>query len=161
MVERVRVLEGEGREGRVRFVLNHLCKPSLTTWPSPSPSLSRWNTALTRLGRDPAVYMKLSGSFNEFAPARTPASVPELLDALQPYVDRVFDAFGSRVLFGSDWPVCDVGGPVGESANWGLWVRVVEGLVGRRREAGGDVDGEAVWWRAGCEVYGIEGIGED
>ncbi len=32
-------------------------------------------------------------------------------------------------MFGSDWPVCNVGGPAGEEGNWGVWVQVVEGLL--------------------------------
>ena len=32
----------------------------------------------------------------------------------QPYLDVVFEAFGpNRVLFGSDWPVCNVAGGYG------------------------------------------------
>lgn len=152
MVEKVRHLEKEGDVDaeKVRFILNHLCKPDLST--SKATSGSRWLSAMERLAAQPAVYMKLSGAFNEFAPSPTPADVPSLLDRLDFYTRNVFKLFGSRkVMFGSDWPVCNVGGPK-SAENWALWREVVAKLL----EKFEIVEVEDVWWRTGCEAYGVE-----
>lgn len=59
-------------------------------------------------------------------------------------------------MWGSDWPVCDVGGPAGRNENWALWRDVVaEWLEGK-----GDEVGEWIWWRAGWEAYGLGDSGE-
>lgn len=151
MVKKVRAMEGERKEGRVRFVLNHLCKPDLST-PSAASS-SRWLDATKRLAAQPAVYMKLSGGFNEFAPSSTPSDLRSLIDRLDFYARNVFTMFGSqRTMFGSDWPVCNVGGPIGAQQNWKLWQEVVAKLV---EECGGA--SSDVWQKTGCEVYGVEG----
>ncbi|KAF2128075.1 hypothetical protein P153DRAFT_319338, partial [Dothidotthia symphoricarpi CBS 119687] len=126
MIERVREAEAKkegGGEARVRFVLNHLCKPDLSpASPTPTP---QYLTALTRLAPDPNIYIKLSGPFNEFTPSPTPSTVPALLDALRPTLDVVVNLFPGRIMFGSDWPVCNVGGPKGEAGNWAFWVEAV------------------------------------
>jgi len=45
-------------------------------------------------------------------------------DNLRPYVETVLDAFGpSRLLFGSDWPVCTV------AASYGRWADVVRAFI--------------------------------
>ena len=99
--------------------------------------------------------MKLSGCFNEFDPSPTPSDISDLVQALQPYLDYVFSSFGKRVMFGSDWPVCNVGGPKAE-LSWGVWYQVVEKVLEGKAN---DVDAADVWWRAGCKAYGIESLG--
>lgn len=87
----------------------------------------------------------------------TPADVASLLAALQPYLDFIRAAFPHRVMFGSDWPVCNVGGPAGEKGNWALWRELVaEWVAGLEEE-----ERERVWWGAGCEAYGIEMLSGD
>lgn len=98
--------------------------------------------------------MKLSGAFNEFGVSPTPNTVPAVLDAVRPFFDVAFAAFPSRVMFGSDWPVCNVGGPHGEQGNWAFWVAVVEAWIEERGM--GEEEREGVWWRAGCRAYGVE-----
>jgi L-rhamnono-1,4-lactonase len=153
MVDAIRDLEDNGK-GTVRFVLNHLCKPDLSV-PAPStPSSQHWLAPLRRCAMQSNVYMKLSGAFNEFEPLPTPDNVPELLEGMEFHVNSVFELFGpERVMFGSDWPVCNVGGPKGEE-NWGLWREVVERML---EDYNVDSEGkEGVWWRAGCRAYGVE-----
>lgn len=98
--------------------------------------------------------MKLSGAFNEFEPAPTPSSVEEIVNSLSPFLDVVFECFPERVMFGSDWPVCNVGGPKGEEGNWEFWREIVEKILEERGMS--EEEKESVWWRAGCEAYGIE-----
>lgn len=101
--------------------------------------------------------MKLSGAFNEFSPAATPSLASDLLASLRPYLDHVLKVFGSeRIMFGSDWPVCNVGGPKGEEGNWALWREVVERWL--EEKGSGEEERERVWWRAGAEAYGLDGI---
>lgn len=167
MVETIREMEtaAGGDAARVRFVLNHLCKPDLSHGPQTlvAPSFSRWERTVGRLAKIPGVYLKLSGALNEFAPSRTPGDVRAIVDKLDPYLDVVFDFIRvRRLMFGSDWPVCNVGGPAGEKGNWELWREVVERVVEEYYKHSGE-DGEegrrSVWTGAGCEAYGIE-LGE-
>ncbi|KAF2649360.1 hypothetical protein K491DRAFT_610975 [Lophiostoma macrostomum CBS 122681] len=152
MVDRIRALEGDGHSGRVKFVLNHLCKPDLS---SSSPSSSaRWKSAMRRFASQSAVYMKYSGAFNEFSPSATPDDVATLVDRLDFYTAHVLDGFGPRrLMFGSDWPVCDVGGPR-RGHNWELWRKVVEASLQKFGVPG--TERQFVWWKAACEVYGID-----
>jgi L-rhamnono-1,4-lactonase len=105
------------------------------------------------LGADKNVYMKLSGAFNEFDDT-TPSDIPTLLSSLTPFLEHVFKCFPNRVMFGSDWPVCNVGGPNGEKRNWNLWRQVVQAWMDQ--QGFGDEERESVWWKAGCEAYGVE-----
>ncbi|KAH7112474.1 hypothetical protein B0J11DRAFT_597822 [Dendryphion nanum] len=153
------LVQGIRTEGEMRQVVeNHLCKPDLsspsstsTSTPHPTPL---YTSHLTHLSTDPYTTIKLSGALNEFAPSPTPSSIPALVTALTPFTDLVFDLFGpERVMFGSDWPVCDVGGPLGEK-NWGLWRGVVEEVLAKRGL--GEKEKEKVWWGVGETVYGVD-----
>jgi L-rhamnono-1,4-lactonase len=129
-------------------LLDHLGKPPLSKQPDP-----RWLKGMEALGADRNIYMKLSGAFNEFD-EDTPSDIPTLLTALTPFLDHAFKCFPDRVMFGSDWPVCNVGGPKGEEGNWSLWQQVVEAWM--EKQGFGVKEKESVWWKAGCEAYKIE-----
>lgn len=64
-------------------------------------------------------------------------------------------------MFGSDWPVCDVGGPrgkgkaEGEGGNWGLWREVVE--VWMEERGMGDEERGMVWGGSAARAYGVGG----
>jgi predicted TIM-barrel fold metal-dependent hydrolase len=96
--------------------------------------------------------MKLSGAFNEFD--STPSDMSAITASLKPYLDVVLECFSDRVMFGSDWPVCNVGGPKGEKGNWGFWKEVVEEVMEERGLTESERDG--IWWRNGCMAYGVE-----
>jgi predicted TIM-barrel fold metal-dependent hydrolase len=103
---------------------------------------------------DENVFMKLSGAFNEFSTSSpTPSSIEEMVIALKPYLDVVFENFKGRVMFGSDWPVCNVGGPKGEQGNWTFWREVVEAVLQGR---GLSDESGSIWWRAGARAYGVK-----
>jgi L-rhamnono-1,4-lactonase len=127
---------------------DHLGKPPLSKQPE-----DRWLKGMSALGTDKDVYMKLSGAFNEFDEA-TSSDIPSLLTTLTPFLDHVFKCFPKRVMFGSDWPVCNVGGPKGDAGNWRLWREVVEKYIDEK--GFGEEEKERVWWGAGCEAYGVE-----
>jgi L-fuconolactonase len=78
------------------FVLDHCGKPPITTG-----SLEPWASLVRELARFENVTCKLSGLVTEADWAQW------TVDDLRPYVDVVLEAFGpSRLMFGSDWPVC-------------------------------------------------------
>jgi predicted TIM-barrel fold metal-dependent hydrolase len=56
-------------------------------------------------------------------------------------------------MFGSDWPVCNVGGPRGEAGNWGFWREAVSRVLEEWEES--EEVREGVWWRTGERAYGI------
>jgi len=69
----------------------------------------------------------------------------------------VFQEYGAdRVMFGSDWPVCNVEGKRGSDGSWADWRSVVEAVL---EECGVHGEGrERVWWGTAQEAYGLEGI---
>lgn len=81
-----------------RFVLDHAAKP-----PIASGERQPWAALLRRLAEQPNVACKLSGLVTEADWATWTAA------AIRPYADVVLGAFGAdRVMFGSDWPVCEL-----------------------------------------------------
>jgi L-fuconolactonase len=78
------------------FVVDHVAKPRIR-----DGVVSPWRERVRELARRPTVFCKLSGMVTEADPRAWTRA------ALQPYADVVLEAFGpSRVMFGSDWPVC-------------------------------------------------------
>jgi len=79
-----------------RFVLDHIGKPEIR-----ARRLEPWATHVRELARLPNVSCKLSGLVTEAYWTRwQPAD-------FRPYLDVILEAFGaSRLMFGSDWPVC-------------------------------------------------------
>jgi L-fuconolactonase len=85
---------------RQRFVLDHLAKP-----PIRSREIDFWAAGIRRIASFPNVFCKLSGLVTE---ADWQHWKPQ---DITPYLDVAFDAFGpSRLMIGSDWPVCLVAG---------------------------------------------------
>ncbi|MBO0359090.1 amidohydrolase family protein [Hymenobacter sp. BT186] len=83
-----------------RFVLDHIAKPDIK-----AQQIEQWAADLEALAAHENVWCKVSGMVTE---ARWQAW--QSCD-FRPYLDTVFEAFGtSRVMFGSDWPVCEVAG---------------------------------------------------
>ncbi|MFD4556739.1 amidohydrolase family protein [Streptomyces sp. NPDC058469] len=89
---------------QLAFVLDHLGKP-----PIASGQLEPWATSLRSLAALPNTYCKLSGLVTE-ADWKTWRT-----EDLHPYADTALDAFGpSRLMFGSDWPVCTLAATYGQ-----------------------------------------------
>jgi L-fuconolactonase len=97
----------------VQFVLDHLGKPTIA-----ADAFASWAADMTRLAALPNVVVKLSGLLTEAAPGlRTGV-------ALAPWLRHALDAFGpSRSMFGSDWPVLNLGG------GFERWLDIVTQLV--------------------------------
>lgn len=82
----------------VSFVLDHAGKPGIATgeWDG-------WASWITDLAELPNVTCKLSGLITE-ADWHTWSAA-----TIRPYAEHIIDHFGpDRVMFGSDWPVCEL-----------------------------------------------------
>ncbi|QSZ32806.1 hypothetical protein DSL72_002386 [Monilinia vaccinii-corymbosi] len=121
MLERAH--EGVAEEEKVTVIINHLCKPDLSIYNTQTdPSFLAWRTAMFKLSKYSKTYMKLSGCFSEMPDSLRSAPVDDIVMALQPYLAVVFATFGPfRTMFGSDWPVCNIG----VEGAWGKWREVV------------------------------------
>ncbi len=79
-----------------KFIIDHLAKPLIK-----SKEITLWKQKIKELATHPNVYCKLSGMVTEADWQQW------TIEDIVPYMDVVFNAFGtSRVVFGSDWPVC-------------------------------------------------------
>jgi L-fuconolactonase len=85
---------------RQRFVLDHLAKPDIR-----GRELARWSRGIRELAKFPNVYCKVSGLVTE-------ADWDNWTEEdFKPYLDVAFECFSaSRLMIGSDWPVCTVAG---------------------------------------------------
>ncbi|KAL2259300.1 hypothetical protein VTK26DRAFT_7067 [Humicola hyalothermophila] len=147
-----RAHDGEKEEEKVVVILNHLCKPDLTIVNQTDPSFIAWRTAMFTLSKCHRTYMKLSGCFAELPDRLKERSAEDIVSAILPWLAVVVAAFGpSRIMFGSDWPVCTVG--VGSDA-WKKWHRVVEmvcDFAGLSQE-----DQEMIWSGTAKKAYNLE-----
>ncbi len=103
----------------LKMVIDHLAKPPVGEKESP------WFDQMKAAAQSPNVYAKLSGQFDN--PDWTVADV-------QPYVDFALEQFGpERVMFGSDWPVCILGGSY--SSVWANTQTLIAGLAEAEKDA--------------------------
>jgi L-fuconolactonase len=80
------------------MVIDHLAKPHIK-----NHAIDDWEPAFRRAGRYPNILCKLSGMVTEADWGSWTA------DDLKPYVQVALDVFGpDRLMFGSDWPVCEL-----------------------------------------------------
>ncbi|KAG5923288.1 hypothetical protein E4U53_003575 [Claviceps sorghi] len=77
------------------------------------------------LSKAPNTYMKLSGCFSEMPASLREQPVSHVFQSLLSWLGIVLATFGAeRVMFGSDWPACTLGG-MGDDA-WPKWREVVD-----------------------------------
>lgn len=95
------------------FVLDHMAKPKIKI-----NEIDAWKQNLAELSKRENVSCKISGMVTE-------ANYKTWTEAqLQPYFDVVLEAFGpSRLMFGSDWPVCLV------ATNYVGWLNQVKKAI--------------------------------
>ncbi|MBC7913248.1 MAG: amidohydrolase family protein [Pyrinomonadaceae bacterium] len=83
-----------------RFVIDHIAKPNIK-----DKHIEDWATDIKAVAEHYNVCCKVSGMVTEADWNNWTAA------DFTPYLDLIFEAFGSnRVMFGSDWPVCEVAG---------------------------------------------------
>ncbi len=82
------------------FILDHMAKPQIETG-----EIETWRKDIQAFSKHENVYCKVSGMVTE-------ANWKDWKqEDFAPYLDTVFNAFGpERLLFGSDWPVCNLAG---------------------------------------------------
>lgn len=136
---------------------DHLCKPHLHIPPADTvqghPSFVEWKRLITTMSAEPATYMKLSGLFSELPPILSDAHIGDLVEHMLPWLNVVFDTFKPhRIMFGSDWPVCNLGG--GGDGSWAKWKAVVECILDKR----GLTDDERmdIWGGTAARAYGLD-----
>ena len=84
----------------LKFVIDHLAKPDIK-----GGNMEKWKADIEAVAAYENVYCKVSGMVTE---ADWQRWKPE---DFKPYLDIVTEAFGmKRLMFGSDWPVCNVAG---------------------------------------------------
>jgi len=88
----------------VQFVMDHISKPKIA-----KKEIEPWKTLITELATFPNVSCKVSGLVTE-------ANWKEWqVKDFKPYVDHIIEIFTpQRLMFGSDWPVANLGGTYSE-----------------------------------------------
>ena len=123
------------RYDRHWLVLDHLGKPDIAR------GAAHWARQIAPLAALPHVACKLSGLVTEAPGFRwTPA-------LLRPFIDAALEAFGpSRLLAGSDWPVCLLAGEYAD----------VTDLCGQALSALSDAERAAILGGNACRLYGLQ-----
>jgi L-fuconolactonase len=84
----------------LRLVVDHLAKPQIA-----EAKMDQWAAEMRIVSSLPDVWCKVSGLITEADWSKWK------VDQLRPYVQLVVSAFGfDRLMFGSDWPVCNLAG---------------------------------------------------
>lgn len=95
------------------LVLDHMGKPALRDWGGDgAPAASRWRDGLRELAAMPHVMCKLSGAVTETDWPQHHGLTPQDTRHILACFDQALEAFGpQRLMFGSDWPVCQLSSP--------------------------------------------------
>lgn len=97
----------------VQFILDHCGVPDIK-----GDNEKAWRGPITELARRANVTAKISGVVAYADPENW------TVETLRPYVEHTIDAFGwDRVVWGSDWPVCTLGGGLS------TWVAATHALI--------------------------------
>lgn len=117
------------------LVLDHCGVPDIA-----GGGFEAWRAGIDRIAALDHVSCKLSGITAYVGPDADPA------EAIRPYVDHVFAAFGAdRILWGSDWPVVDLG------SGLPAWLGITEDILAGLSED----EAAAVAHRTAERVYGV------
>jgi L-fuconolactonase len=115
------------------FVLDHVAKPRIR-----EGVMEPWASNMRELARRQNVCCKLSGMVTEDDWSGCS------IESLRPYLDVVVEAFGpTRLMAGSDWPVCLV------ACGYSEWFRVLREYFGRFS----DTEKERIFGLTATEVY--------
>ena len=111
------------RHDRHWLVLDHVAKPALGRWQGDVSQAGAWKRGLRELAAMPHVLCKLSGLVTE-TDWSAGQGIRRMDQALITHCfDAALEAFGpQRLLFGSDWPVCQLAAPYAQvhqlAAHW-------------------------------------------
>jgi L-fuconolactonase len=131
------VLELVERCPETQFVLDHLGKPAIRT-----KGWEPWASQMKQLASFANVVCKVSGLSTEADHGSwQPAD-------LEPYMDHAIHCFGwERLLFGSDWPVCNLAG------GCALWLDTIQRLL----EGIPQYQQQLFWAENARRIYRIDG----
>ena len=124
------------RVPELRWVLNH-CGEASIDGKAPDPT---WVDYIRAVGEVPQIYCKVSGlvEYSQIKPA------PPELDFYLPVLEVLWEAFGEdRLIFGSNWPVCDM------NSNHDTVLAIVRSFF----EPKGEVVLEKYWWKNAKKAY--------
>ena len=114
----------------LRAVIDHISKPLIA-----EGTMEPWSELMGRVAAHQNVHCKLSGMITE---ADHQNWKPE---DLKPYIDRVVELFGpSRLMFGSDWPVCTLAGSYDQVVD-----ALMQNLGGLGQDSLAQIFGETAW----------------
>ena len=142
----------------LKIVIDHLCKPNLLLSAPEArshPHFVDWKDSILQMASFPGTYVKLSGAFSELPPQSSgqPADIDSLVVHLKPWIEVLLSAFGpERIMFGSDWPVCNVEGP-GTELSWKHWHDVVTAVL--EAENLTDAEKSMIWSGTAAKAYNI------
>jgi L-fuconolactonase len=125
----------------LRMVVNHVAHVSIDGNP-PDP---HWAECMYRAAEFPRIYCKVSAlvELSKLKPA------PAEVEYYEPTLDVLWDAFGEdRLVYGSNWPVCEVGGDYA----------AVLGIARAYFEAKGEEAAAKYWWRNARAAYQLPGV---
>ena len=110
----------------VQFILDHCGVPDIAaggTKPWSSGDSVVWRGWIKTLAGFPNVACKISGITAYCAPGTA------TLETLRPFVEHCIESFGwDRVVWGSDWPVCNINSSIRE------WTAITKEIVAREDE---------------------------
>ncbi|MCS4244416.1 putative TIM-barrel fold metal-dependent hydrolase [Rhizobium sp. BIGb0125] len=115
------------------FILDHCGRPDIA-----SGDFAAWRQEMIKLSELPNFWVKLSGLPTYCHPSGSK------IDDVKPYSDTVLELFGpSRMVWGGDWPVIDVGGGL---ANWvNITTELLSGLSADERQLIGTLNAKQVY----------------
>ncbi len=129
------------------LVLDHMGKPAVRHWITNPQSQRRWAASMRELATMPHVMCKLSGAVTETAWQTQSHLSPADVRAIHQCFDLALECFGPlRLMFGSDWPVCQLAAPY--DAVFGLAQSWAKSRLTLREQ-------EAFWSGNAVRVYGL------
>jgi len=115
-----------------QFVLDHIAKPDIR-----NQVINDWAPGIRDLAKNPNVCCKVSGMVTEANWQNWKA------EDFTPYLDVVFESFGiERLMFGSDWPVCNVAG------GYAAMIDIVKSYLSQFPE-----DQQALFWSQNASTF--------
>ena len=127
------LLELAARYPDLAMVLDHGAKP-----PIAAGDIEPWKQSITELARSSPMACKLSGLVTEAGSANA-----AILEAA---VEHLLGAFGpARMMWGSDWPVCEL------VCTYGEWRNVTDALLARLKTT----EREQIYSGTARATYGI------
>lgn len=124
---------------KTRFVVDH-CGNGEANWGGKGPAYEAWKKGIVALAKRPNTIIKLSGVI------KTTDDKSSKVEQLKPLAKHVIQTYGpSRVIWASDWPVCEFGAPLK------VWVETAHALTSDLSAA----DQKKIFHDNAAKFYGV------